>query len=82
MRRYLINITVPIASFDPVQSLDAHFVHFVSDRMLAIAPARGTSREMLKRCQIHKARNIMGWLAPALHASVRRASPSLGDGRR
>jgi transposase-like protein len=26
----------------------------------------------IQRCQIHKARNIMGRLAPALHASVRR----------
>ncbi len=49
---------------------------FVVDSAKALSKAiRATfGRQVaIQRCQIHKARNIMERLSPALHASVRRA---------
>ena len=49
---------------------------FIIDGSKALAKAirhRFGSHTPIQRCQIHKARNIMERLSPALHASVRRA---------
>jgi transposase-like protein len=49
---------------------------FIIDGSKALAKAVGRSfgrHTPIQRCQIHKARNIMELLSPALHASVRRA---------